>query len=62
MTGLGNLALHDRCLVVFVDDTGNEALVKVYGPGGCAAKSRDLARVIWQSCREMFGAPMGRES
>lgn len=48
--------LQDRCLAVFVDDTGHEALVKddpVYGLGGCAVLGRDLARVIWQPWKEI---------
>jgi len=46
-----NLILPDRCLAVFVDDTGHEALVHghpVYGLGGCAVLGRDLVRLIWQ--------------
>jgi hypothetical protein len=37
----GALTIADQSLVVFVDDTGHEALVPghpVYGLGGCAAK------------------------
>jgi hypothetical protein len=46
-----DLILPDRCLAVFVDDTGHEALVRghpVYGLGGCAVLGRDLVRLIWQ--------------
>jgi hypothetical protein len=45
------LVLPDRCLTVFVDDTGHERLVPgqpVYGLGGCAVLGRDLVRLIWQ--------------
>jgi hypothetical protein len=51
-----NLVLPDGCLVVFVDDTGHEALVAgqpVYGLGGCAALARDLDRVIRSPWREI---------
>jgi hypothetical protein len=51
MTIPERLFLQDRCLAVFVDDTGHEALVKghpVYGLGGCAVMGRDLERVIRQ--------------
>jgi hypothetical protein len=44
-----NLVLPDRCLAVFADDTGHEALIAghpVYGLGGCAVLARDLNRVI----------------
>jgi hypothetical protein len=44
-----NLVLPDRCLAVFVDDTGHERLVDghpVYGLGGCAVLGRDLDRLI----------------
>jgi hypothetical protein len=58
-----NLVLPDRCLVVFVDDTG-QALVAghpVYGLGGCAALARDLDRVIrlpWREIRRrVTGSP-----
>jgi len=43
--------LPDRCLAVFVDDTGHEALARghlVFGLGGCAVLGRDLVRLIWQ--------------
>jgi hypothetical protein len=56
MTNAGHLILPERCLAVFVDDTGHEALVKgnsVYGLGGCAAMSRDLQSIITQPWREM---------
>jgi hypothetical protein len=56
MTSYERLFLQDRCLAVFVDETGHEALVKghpVYGLGGCAAMSRDLERVIRQPWREI---------
>jgi hypothetical protein len=46
-----NLHLPDRCLAVFVDDTGHEALARghlVFGLGGCAVLGRDLVRLIWQ--------------
>jgi hypothetical protein len=46
-----SLILPDRCLAVFVDDTGHEALVRghpVYGLGGCAVLGRDLVPLIWQ--------------
>ena len=46
-----NLVLPDRCLAVFVDDTGHEALAPghpVYGLGGCAVLGRDLVRLIWE--------------
>jgi hypothetical protein len=52
----GTLVLPDRCLAVFVDDTGHEALVPghpVYGLGGCAVMGRDLARLIWQPWKEI---------
>jgi hypothetical protein len=51
-----NLVLPDRCLAVFVDDTGHEALVAghpVYGLGGCAAQGRDLDRLIRAPWREI---------
>ncbi len=51
-----NLVLPDRCLAVFVDDTGHEALVTghpVYGLGGCAALARDLDRLIRSPWREI---------
>jgi hypothetical protein len=58
------LVLSSDCLVVFVDDTGHEALVEghpVYGLGGCAAMARDLDRAIrdpWREIRrEVSGSP-----
>ena len=51
-----NLVLPDRCLAVFVDDTGHEALVAghpVYGLGGCAALASDLDRFIRAPWREV---------
>jgi hypothetical protein len=64
-----NLVLPDKCLAVFVDDTGHEALVAghpVYGLGGCAALACTLivllcylhARVkFWCGISAVFGAP-----
>jgi hypothetical protein len=59
-----NLILPDRCLAVFVDDTGHEALLPdqpVYGLGGCAALGRDLDRIIrlpWREIRRLVtGSP-----
>jgi hypothetical protein len=59
-----NLALPDRCLAVFVDDTGHEDLVDgqpVYGLGGCAVLSRDLDRIVrapWRDVRrQVTGSP-----
>ena len=57
------LVLRDRCLAVFVDDTGHEALVReqpVYGLGGCAALGRDIERLIhqpWKELRRRVSAP-----
>ncbi len=51
-----NLILPKDCLVVFVDDTGHEALVKgqpVYGLGGCAVAACNLDLVIRQPWREV---------
>jgi hypothetical protein len=51
-----NLVLPDRCLAVFADDTGHEALVAghpVYGLGGCAALAADLDRVVRAPWREI---------
>jgi hypothetical protein len=56
MTKPEHLILPERCLAVFVDDTGHEALIKgdpVYGLGGCAVMSRDLERIITQPWREI---------
>jgi hypothetical protein len=50
------LLLPPDCLVVFVDDTGHEALVEghpVYGLGGCAAIASDLNRVVRDPWREV---------
>jgi hypothetical protein len=50
------LILPEKSLVVFVDDTGHEALVlghPVYGLGGCAAMGKDLDRIIRQPWREV---------
>jgi hypothetical protein len=53
----GALNIADQSLVVFVDDTGHEALVPghpVYGLGGCAAMAGDLDRLIrhpWHEVR-----------
>jgi hypothetical protein len=46
MTSSEELVIPDRCLVVFVDDTGHQALVPnhpIYGLGGCAVKWTPLA-------------------
>jgi len=51
-----NLVLPDRCLAVFADDTGHEALVAghpVYGLGGCAVLARDLDQVTRRPWREL---------
>ena len=51
-----HLILPEGSLVVFVDDTGHEALVPghpVYGLGGCAAMGKDLDRIIQQPWREV---------
>jgi hypothetical protein len=57
MIGPGQSILRDdRCLAVFVDDTGHETLVKdhpVYGLGGCAAMGRDLDRIVTQPWKEI---------
>jgi hypothetical protein len=56
MTPPENLILPDRCLAVYVDDTGHEALMpehSVYGLGGCAVMGRDLDRLILQPWREI---------
>jgi hypothetical protein len=64
MTSPENLILPDRCLAVFVDDTGHEALVPdqpIYGLGGCAALGRDFGRIIsdpWRKVRQrVMGSP-----
>jgi hypothetical protein len=58
------LAIPDRCLAVFVDDTGHEDFPEghpVYGLGGCAALGRDLERLIegpWKEVRRRVkGSP-----
>lgn len=51
-----NLILPERCLTVFVDDTGHEALVKghpVYGLGACAVMGQHLDAVIRGPWREV---------
>jgi hypothetical protein len=51
-----HLVVPNRCLAVFVDDTGHEALApgaSVYGLGGCAVMGRDLERLIWQPWKEL---------
>jgi len=59
MVGQGQeiiLELPDRCLAVFVDDTGHEDFPEghpVYGLGGCAALSRDLERLIERPWKEV---------
>ena len=58
------LSLPDDCLVVFVDDTGHEALLKdhaVYDLGGCAALARDLDRIIRDPWREIRRLVTGSE-
>ncbi|WP_316235299.1 MULTISPECIES: DUF3800 domain-containing protein [unclassified Bradyrhizobium] len=52
----GALTIADQSLVVFVDDTGHEALAPghpVYGLGGCAAMAGDLDRLIRQPWHEV---------
>jgi hypothetical protein len=58
------LKLSDHTLVVFVDDTGHEALVPghpVYGLGGCAVMASDLERTLrhpWHEVRrKVKGSP-----
>jgi len=54
--GQPKLVLQERCLAVFVDDTGHEALVMghpVYGLGGCAVLGRDIERLINQPWGEV---------
>jgi hypothetical protein len=51
------IEIGDRCLAIFVDDTGHEDLKgqSVYSLGGCAALGRDLERIInqpWRQVRE----------
>jgi hypothetical protein len=51
-----HLLLPERSLVVFVDDTGHEALVPghpVYGLGGCAVMSEHLDALIRNPWREV---------
>jgi hypothetical protein len=64
MTTHPSLALPDGSLIVFVDDTGHEALVPgqpVYGLGGCAVMSEHLNTIIqlpWQEVRrKVTGSP-----
>ena len=51
------LTLPESSLIVFVDDTGHERLVKghnVYGLGGCVVMANDLDRAVrqpWQAVR-----------
>jgi hypothetical protein len=55
-TSEGHLLLPERSLVVFVDDTGHEALVPgqpVYGLGGCAVMSEYLDVLIRGPWREV---------
>src|SRR5258708_38999028 len=50
------LILPEGSLVVFVDDTGHEALVPghpVYGLGGCAVLSSDLDPIIRDPWRDV---------
>jgi hypothetical protein len=50
------LTLSETSLVVFVDDTGHEALIKghtVYGLGGCAVLGAELDGVIRTPWREV---------
>ncbi len=59
------LLLNDRSLVVFVDDTGHERLVKdhpVYGLGGCAIMASDLDRIVRQPWREVRKFVKGSEN
>ena len=57
------IEIGDRCLAVFVDDTGHEDLKgqPVYALGGCAVLGRDLERIInkpWREVRErVTGSP-----
>ncbi len=57
------IEIGDRCLAVFVDDTGHEDLKgqPIYALGGCAALGRDLERIInepWRKVRErVTGSP-----
>jgi len=57
-----DLLLPSRSLVVFVDDTGHEALVPghpVYGLGGCAVMSEHLDALIRNPWREVRCAVTG---
>jgi hypothetical protein len=55
--------IRDRCLALFVDDTGHEGLKgqPVYGLGGCAALGRDIEHIIrnpWRAVRKrVAGSP-----
>ena len=56
------LELPDRCLAVFVDDTGHEEFAKghqVYGLDGCAALGRDLECLIEGPWKESTEARCG---
>jgi hypothetical protein len=53
------LELRDRCLAVYVDETGHEALdgQPVYGLGGCAVLGRDYERILngpWRAVRKQI--------
>jgi hypothetical protein len=53
------LELRDRCLAVYVDETGHEALdgQPVYGLGGCAVLGRDYERILngpWRAVRRQI--------
>jgi hypothetical protein len=54
------LVVPNKCLVVYIDDTGHEKLARkhtVYGLGGCAVLGRDLDRLIlqpWRSVRRVI--------
>ena len=52
---LPKLVLPDRCLAVFVDDTGHEEFKgqPFYGLGGCAALGRDIERLIYRPWKEL---------
>lgn len=50
------LNVSDQSLLIFVDDTGHEALAPghpIYGLGGCAIMAADLERVIHHPWREV---------
>ena len=52
-----DLNLPEKSLVVFIDDTGHEALVKghpVYGLGGCAAMAHYLDRLVRHPWHEVL--------